>query len=212
MMVPAPAATQDKQPAGVVVDKEKRTVTIDAKVAPRKLPNLEKVYPIEVIACWPAPKGQKAHETILTIDAKPSAVHAALVELGLKPGAPIKGQGTATGPAVKIYLLIPESGDFKKVPIEKAIIDPVTGKPLPAVQWKFTGSVQSKPDPEKNETVYGADLTGTLITVFPVTDQVVFQSSLTIEQEKFIKLEANQKVLPKEGTAIKLVIEAPKAP
>ena len=44
---------------GVVVDKEKKTVTIDAKMAPRKLPNLDQIYPLEVIACWPHPKGEE---------------------------------------------------------------------------------------------------------------------------------------------------------
>src|ERR1041384_2594866 len=37
---------------GLVVDKEKKTVTIDAKIAPRKVYK-EKIYPLEVIACWP---------------------------------------------------------------------------------------------------------------------------------------------------------------
>ena len=61
---------------GVVVDKDKRTVTIDAKVAPRKIddPRYDKIYPLEVVACWAFPKGQKAHETVVTIDCKPSDV------------------------------------------------------------------------------------------------------------------------------------------
>jgi hypothetical protein len=122
-----PGVSQDKQPAGVVVDKEKRTVTIDAKIAPRKLPNLDQIYPLEVVACWPAPKGEKAHETVVTIDALPSDVHKALVELGLKPGAPVMGPGTPKGPPVKIYLLLPEGSSFKKVAIEKTMIDPKTG-------------------------------------------------------------------------------------
>src|SRR5687767_8986221 len=48
---------------GITVDKEKKTVTVAGKVAPRKLPNLDQIYPIEVIATWPLEKkGQKAHE------------------------------------------------------------------------------------------------------------------------------------------------------
>src|SRR5215217_4877896 len=78
---------------GVTVDKDKRTVSVDAKIAPRKLPNLQEVYPIEVIACWGhthTPPGKKAHETIVTIEAKPSEVHKALESLGLKPGTPAR--------------------------------------------------------------------------------------------------------------------------
>ena len=79
---------------GIVVDKDKRTVTIDAKIAPRKIddPRYKEIYPIEVIACWPFPKGQKAHETVVTIEAKPSEVHKALDDLGLKPGKPGHGR------------------------------------------------------------------------------------------------------------------------
>jgi len=47
------------------VDKANRMVTIECAIAPRKLPNLADVYPIEVIACYPAPRGQKAHETVV---------------------------------------------------------------------------------------------------------------------------------------------------
>src|SRR5215467_4749260 len=99
---------EDKTSAGIVVDKENRTITIDAKIAPRKIddPRYKEIYPIEVIACWPFPKGQKAHETVITIDAKPSAVHKALVDLGLKPGKPVVGakSGEAQGPEVGIFL------------------------------------------------------------------------------------------------------------
>ena len=34
---------------------------------------------------------------------------------------------------------------------------------MPKVKWRFTGSVLTKPSPDKDEVVYGADLTGTLI-------------------------------------------------
>ena len=61
-------------------------------MAPRKIddPRYKEIYPIEVVACWPFPKGQKAHETVVTIEVKPSAVHKALESLGLKPGTPVK--------------------------------------------------------------------------------------------------------------------------
>src|SRR6266851_5327671 len=116
----AVARAAEEKP-GVVVDKEKRTVTIDAKVAPRKIddPRYKEIYPIEVIACWAFPKGQKSHETVVTIEAKPSAVHKALVDLGAKPGKPVVGdvKEESQGPEVKIYLDLPEEGGgVKRVP------------------------------------------------------------------------------------------------
>lgn len=205
---------KDDANSGVKVDKAKKTVSIDAKIAPRKLEYLKgEIYPIEVIACWPHPKGKKAHETIVTIEAMPSAVHKALEELGLKAGAPIMGAGKdqAKGPDVNIFLEVPTpDGESKRVSIDKTLIDSRTGKPFPkTVKWRFTGSVLSKPDPNKDETAYGADLSGTLGVIFPVSNQTVFQSSLTMEYESVMKLETNAKVLPKEGTPVRLVIEAP---
>lgn len=197
--------------SGVTVDKQKRTVTIAAKIAPRKLPNLQQIYPIEVIATYPAPKGNKAHETVVTFDAKPSEIHKALTDLGLKAGKPALGEnGVATGPEVRIALLITDAdGKTKKVPIEETLVQKKSGKPLPPLKWLFTGSAFKNPDPEKDDKVYGADLSGTLITVFPVTDDTVIQSNLSIKLEPTLKLETNAKVLPKEGTTVRLVIEVP---
>src|SRR5262245_36715517 len=138
---------------GIAVDKEKGTVKIDARVAPRKLPHLKEIYPIEVIACWPHPKGKKAHETVVTIEAKPSAVHKALVDLGLKPGTPVMGESKEPpqGPEVNVFLEITgPDGEPRRVPIDRTLVDMKNGKPFPkTVKWRFTGSVMSQPDPNK---------------------------------------------------------------
>jgi hypothetical protein len=217
-LLAAYSANLAAEPAGIVVDRDKRTVAIDAKIAPRIIndPRYKredgKPYPIEVIACWGFPRGQKAHETVVTIDVKPSEVHKALEDLGLKPGRPVMGESKdpPKGPEVKISLEVPtEDGQTKRLPIEKVLIDPKTNKPMPKVQWRFTGSALKQPNPDKDEKVYGADLTGTLISIFPVTNETVFQTSLTMKEEKYVKLETNTKLLPKEGTAVKLILEVP---
>jgi hypothetical protein len=202
---------------GVAVDKDAKTVTIDAKVAPRKLANLDKIYPLEVIACWPAPKGKKAHETIVTIEAKPSDVHKALESLGLKAGKPVMGEGEPKGPAVNVFFLVPDStGLERKVTMDKAMIDSRNGKPFPKkveskdIEWLFTGSTMTSADASKSEKIYGADYSGTLMAIFPVTSETVFQSSLVIKYEGVMKLEVNTKAMPKEGTPVKLVIEVRK--
>lgn len=194
----------------VTVDKVKRTVTIPCKVAARKLPTLKEIYPLEVVACWPSPQGQKAHETVVVFDAKPSDIHKALMELGLRPGAPARGEGqSASGPEVGIYLSLPGvTGKPRLVPIEKAMVDRRTAKPMPNLKWVFTGSVVSQPDPEKPDRVYAADMTGTLISIFPVTDETVFQTNLTMKEEPLLKLDTNKNLLPEEGTAMELVIQA----
>jgi hypothetical protein len=221
LLVIAPAGFSADSPAakvpGVVVDKEKKTVTVDAKIAPRKLEYLKgEIYPVEVIACWAyehSPKGQKAHETVVNIDIAPSAVHMGLESLGVQPGKPAKGEGPAgTGPEVNIYLELPNpDGTWKRVTMDKVLLDPKTRKPFPkSVKFRFTGSAMSQPDPTKPEKVYGADLTGTLIAIYPVTDETVCQSTLTMKEEKYLKLEVNKDLLPKEGTPVRLVLEVAK--
>ena len=205
------SVTSAQEPAPTLtVNKETRTVTIPCKVAVRQLPNLKEIYPIEVIATHPAPQGLKAHETVVVFDVKPSEIHKALESLGLKPGKPAKGEGAkATGPEVKISLeIMGNDGKPKVMAIEKALVDRKTGKPMPTLKWYFTGSVMKQPDPNKPEEHYGADLSGTLIAIFPVTDETVFQTNMTMKEEPLLKLETNKKVLPAEGTPVKLIVEA----
>ncbi|HSI34537.1 MAG: YdjY domain-containing protein [Phycisphaerae bacterium] len=204
------ALAEDKRPdTGIVVDKEKKTVTIPAKIAPRKIndPRYTEIYPIEVIATAAFPKGQKAHETVVTFDVKPSDVHKALEDLGLKAGKPATPEAAATGDAVKISLELPGG---KMIAIEKALVDKKTGKAMPALKWKFTGSAMQQPDPNKPDKVYGADNSGTLIAVFPVTDMTVIQTDLKAEDSGLLKMETNKSALPPEGTDVKLVISAAK--
>ena len=209
-----PAADPDM--TGVVVDKPNRRIIIDARIAPRKIddPRYKEIFPLEVVACYPFPRGQKAHETVVTIEAKPSLVHKGLEALGLKPGAPVVGESKdpPQGPEVLIYLEFPgPDGQPKKVPIERVMVDIQTNKPLKTLKWRFTGSAMLKLDPNKPESVYAADVSGTLIAIFPVTNQTVFQTNLTMKEEKFVKLETDKKLLPKEGTAVKLILEVPEA-
>jgi hypothetical protein len=205
-------AAADDPKSGITVDPAKKSVSIDAKVAPRKLEYLKgEVYPIEVVACWAHPKGQKAHETVVTIEAKPSEVHQALESVGLKPGKPAKGEGTsAEGPEVNVFVEVPApGGPGKRLSIDKFLLDPKTKKPFPKnVKFKFTGSIMRQEAPDKPEKKYAADMTGTLVAIFPVTDETVLQSSLTMKEEKYLKLEVNTEALPKEGSPVKLVIES----
>lgn len=211
--------TSADEKTGVTVDAAKKSVSVDAKVAPRKLEHLKgEQYPIELIASWGHPKGKKAHETVLTFDANPSEVHKALETVGLKPGKPAKGSAMkdgdpdpkAQGPEVNVFIEVPDgAGGTKRLTLDKVLMDPKTKKAPPKMSFVFTGSAQTAPDPNKpDDKKYGADLTGSLICLFPVTDEVVLQTAWTMKEEKFLKLDVRPDVLPKEGTPVKLVIEA----
>ena len=198
-------------PSGIVVDKEKKTVTFDAKIAPRKLEYLKgEIYPLEVIATYPHPKGKKAHETVVVTDVKPSDIHKAIESLGIKAGKPVMGgeNEVPEGPEFNVYLGIPEAGEIKKVSIDKCMVDIKSGKTFPKeVKFRFTGSKMVQPDPNKPDMAYGADESGTFLAIFPVTDLTVFQTGLSMKYEKFLKLETNPKVVPKEGTPVKVILQ-----
>jgi hypothetical protein len=199
------------------VDKEKKTVTIDAKIAPRKLPMYDQIYPLEVVACfaYDAPKkGEKAHETLVTIEATPSEVHKALESLGLKAGKPadVQNDKPAEGPELNVYIeFSKDDGPKRKVPVNQVMLDIKSGKPLgKTARYRFTGSEMIQPDPTKPDKAYGADRTGTLIAIFPVTASTMLQSNLSMKEEKYVKLEMDKKTLPKEGTPVKLILEVAK--
>jgi hypothetical protein len=195
--------------AQITVDPVHKSVTIPCRIAPRKLPTLKEIYPLEVVGCWPTPQGQKAHETVVVFDVKPSEIHKAMESLGCKAGRPWQTEGDrATGTPVEISLLVPGfDGKPRKIAIEKAMVEPKTGKPLPKLNWLFTGSVMRQPNPDKPDLVYGADMTGTLITIFPVTADTVFQTDLTMKEEPIFKLETNKNLLPEEEAPVQLLIE-----
>lgn len=204
-----PLAMQER-PGVLTVDRAKRTVTVECTVAPRKLAHLNEIYPIEVIATYPHPLGQKAHETVVNFTGmKPGSLQKAIAELGVKAGKPARGEGAkAEGPEVKLSLeFTGTDGKPQRVPVEQLLVDSRSGKPLPPITWHFTGSALKQPDPEKDDKIAGADLTGTLISIFPVTDDTVIQSSLTLKEEAVLKLQVVKDVLPKEGSPVKLVIE-----
>ncbi len=201
------APPEPPQAGGIAVDKEKKLIRVPCKIAPRKLPNLQEVYPIEVVATWPTPKGQKAHETVVIFDVMPSEVHKALESLGLKAGKPGRGDDPASGPEVEILLEFPGAGGAppRQVRIESTLLDMKTGRPLPPVKWYFTGS-------SVKDKVYNADTTGTMISLYPVTDEVVMQSALTMKEEGMVKLETAKKVLPPEGTPVTMIIRPASGP
>jgi outer membrane protein assembly factor BamB len=196
---------------GLAIDAARGRVIIDAVIAPRKLPHLERIYPIEVLAT--SPQGKKAHETVIATTVRPSSVHRALESLGLSPGRPGVGAARGRGPEVRLLIeFTGPGGRRKELDAARAVIDRRTGLPLGrSVRWHFTGSIPVRPDPTGEEEVYGADFSGTLATFYPVTAETVLQSNLTMDDEVLLDLEVGPR-LPPVSSPAKLVIEVPRAP
>jgi len=199
---------------GILVDKKNSRVIVEAEIAPRKLPHLKQIYPVEVMVA--GAEGKKAHETVLTSEVSPRQVHRALEELGLKAGRPgLADKRPPVGPEVRLWIEYPgRSGLSKKVDLASAVIDRRTGLALDGgasgsgrvVRWIFTGSALVKADPSSQELSYGAEFSGTLVTIFPVTDETVFQSTLGMDAEALFNLEVAG-ILPPVGSKLRLLIE-----
>lgn len=211
------AAPKADGAAGVTVDKEHKTVTVEAVIAPREVlkdgSGKFQIYPIEVFACHSKEGGgQKAHETVLNVSVKASEVHKAIESLGLKPGKPgFVGRNKAQGPEIKMFIEWDDGGKAKRIPAEDSVVDIKTGKKLgerPNFKWLFTGSSMVNPDPEKDDVEYGANVYKTLVGIYPVTDYCCIQTNQ--EEGPDEKLETNAKILPKIGTKVKLIIQVPK--
>jgi len=138
----------------------------------------------------------------VTFDVNPSEVHKALESLGLKPGKPCRGEGKPEGAGLEVVLEMP---DKKQVRVERLLTEKRTGRPLPPILWHFTGSAQK-------DGKFGADVSGTLISLYPVTDECVIQSALTMKEEGLIKMDTAKELLPPEGTAVTLVIRPSAGP
>ena len=78
-----------------------------------------------------------------------------------------------------MFVEVPDgAGGTKRLTLDKVLMDPKTKKPPPKMTFVFTGSVLTAADPNKpDDKKYGADLTGTLICLFPVTDEIVLQTT-----------------------------------
>ena len=204
----AAVAAGQAPPPGFTVDREKKEILIPCRIAPRKLPNLPEIYPIEVVATYAAPKGQKAHETVVNFDAKPSDVHKALESLGLKAGKPARGDdAVATGAELDVLLeFADKTGAKKRIGVENILVDRKTGRPFPPLKWYFTGSSVKQVDPAKPDLTYTADLAGTLIGLYPVTDELIIQTNLTMRDEGAIKIEVGPGLLPPEGKEALLIL------
>ena len=79
------------------------------------------------------------------------------------------------------------------------------------MRWLFTGSAMVKVDPASEKRSYGADFSGTMVTIFPVTDETVFQSTLGMDAEALFSLEVAG-ILPPVGSKARLLIEPVKPP
>jgi hypothetical protein len=191
-----PGMTRLSKKFDVWVDMKKKRVVFDGAVC------LREGY-LEMFVC---PRHTKEHESIIAVDLEANIVHAGLLAIGAKPGAPAKWQPKyepASGTPIDITLIwTDEKGVVHRDAAQDWIRSNKTQKALDST-WVFAGSSMGVgPD---NQPRYRAD-DGDFICVSNFPDAMLdlpVESSDTNTERTF---EAFTEHVPPKGTRVRLVL------
>lgn len=193
---------------GVTLDREAGRVEFAGSVPIQADAGDGTVVFLEVMVCL---RDTKEHEALVATDVKPSHVHAALLALGLEPGAPGEwlniGGGVrgipAHGPPVRVEFITARDGTVAIEPAATWVArDPESDGPgFKDQAWLFSGSRMV--DRGAGE-VYDADGTGLLIGLTMFGSEVLSCADLYshdsgVEEPVWI---ADPAVVPPEGTPV----------
>ena len=180
---------------GVTIDRENKTVDLDAKVVLRE-------GWLELVAC---PVGSKEHESVFAVTARPGHVHLALLQIGLQPGKP-----GGWRPEGDTFVGIPPQGDRvrvsvlvkgKETPLSLYIRHSTTDEPLNNDEFVFAGSLV---DETQGGRTYEADQSGNLITLVTFPDDVMTWPQPASEANDKLFWVANTKAIPPVNTPVKI--------
>lgn len=200
VLIPAPAPAQPAQdpPAAplIRIDKAKREVRVRCQA-------LRVEMPLEFFCVL---RGTADHETVLRTIAKPSAVHAALLGLGLEPGHPLrfvperKQWIAPAGPPVRIDVEWEQDGKTIRRRAGELMRNMKTGEVMPPHHWVFVGSALG-PNGE-----YGADMTGQLVSIVNFEFTTIDVPRIASNANETLEWEINPDTMPPEGAEVWMVI------
>ncbi len=203
---------------GITFNLEAGYVELDAEVVGNHVDWLE------LIACTP---NSREHETLVTVTAKPSDLHFALLLLGVEPGRTQTGVRTdegwkllrATGGGVFLDFVVPVKQDGEEevasgatpeqrvVPVGEWVLDRLTGEPLNTRRWMFTGS---RVMDDRGTPVYLADVNGTVASLVHFGDETLGRDVTLTQDTDGQNLAPRPDAMPPDGTKVRLRVS--KAP
>ncbi len=162
--------------------------------------------PLEVFVC---PRYTKEHESVVSVNALSSQIHAALLALGAEPGHPVKWEDEyqpAKGPVVEITIMWKDDQENQIIKRrgQEMVRNVVTDK-IMQQDWVFGGS-QVYTDPESGESFYYGD-SGELVCLSnfsTATMDVPVQSS---DANDGLLFAANSPRIPPVGTKVYVVFQ-----
>ena len=191
---------------GIVVDRTAGEVRVEAEVA------ADRGW-LEQAVCK---AGTREHESLLAVIVAPSSIHAALLLIGLEPGAPGEwraapdGSGAVqrnspSGSPLELWVRT-SAGDM---PLSSWIHDPVHGHSFPVQPWVFAGSrVRSNTKSMGPGEHYVADRTGSVVGIVTFGDETIACTSVLSDQAELDApaWQANSERMPEPGTRVELLI------
>ena len=164
---------------------------------------------IEYLACS---QGGKSYESVLVLDASPRDVYDGLLQVGLTPGSPATYDAednlvAPRGEGVTLMVeWVTDAGATVRMRAEDLVYNTKTERPMVRTDWVFTGSRMME-DPETEEQVLQAEMTGNVISTHQSDPSVLLQNPL-VEAMDETSYQANQQTLPPAGAAMTLIFDA----
>jgi hypothetical protein len=185
------------------VHEKERRVTFGARAAKQDVYEQLRGFIEYLLVC---PKG-KEYESLFICPLDPMRLHEALKKIGVEPGRPAGETEPPAGGKIRAFVEWKEGGRDRREPIEAFVIDAHAGKPMEPRAWVFTGSREAY-DPETDQDVLQVAMTKNVMTLYQEDSSVLIQNSLKAKDSHSYK--PNKALLPKAGTAVRIVFEAEK--
>ncbi len=201
-------AASQEQKGDLQVDEKAGTVAFGAKVAQfDKYPQLKGA--IEYLMTMP---GGKEYESLLVAPVDAVALHAGLKKIGLAPGKSggEDDNGKRFGPEggrMKIWVEWKDGDKDRREPAETLVLDVLSGKPMDPKAWVFSGSREVF-NPAEGKMSLGTVASKNVVGLFQMDSTVLVQAGAVPKDPHQYKV--NKAAAPKEGTAVRIVIEAVK--
>ncbi len=192
---------------GVRLDRAAAAIRVDGVV------NMQKGL-IEVFATTPA---GKTHEAVVALECVPSALNAAFLALGYKPGKPVEyGVERYVMPEGEpVWITVEwttEAGATKRVRAEDLVYDRSTEKALEPMAWIYIGS-QMQPGPDPSRPLFAADAIKSLVTTYHDPTTIVENPMKTGDDDTLFF--ANEAATPPPRTPVTVTFwrkEPPRSP
>lgn len=186
---------------GLKIDETERRVTFGARAAKQDVYEQLRGFIEYLLVC---PKG-KEYESLFICPVDPMRLYDALKKVGVEPGRPAGETDPPAGGRLRAFVEWKEGDRDRREPIERFVLDVHAGRPMEPRAWVFTGSRMAY-DPETDQDVLQAVITRNLMALYQEDSSVLIQNPVRPQNAHSYK--ANKALLPKAGTAVRIVFEA----